>query len=519
MRIPRRTELRLALAILLVAVLPLVTSIFVARDLVERATSLFFNAEVGQELEHSVDVYGALAQAIREAMWAKCDALATHQPLRDAAVLGDSTAIDRELQKLFIRYPDTARLQVVASDGGSLGIVLRDNPVDPVGEIALEVRRPLTNSLSGPELVAVFAAPRERLGDVARAAEFVHDYHQIERQRFDIERLYLYVFIALVGITIAVSTVIGILLARQVTLRINGLALATRSVGAGDLSVRVPEEGVDEISDLARAFNRMLEEVEESRARIEFLRRIGAWQEMARRLAHEIKNPLTPIQLAVEECHRRYRGDDPAFRKLLDTTLEIVGEEVSTLRRLVTEFSNFARMPRAELIGVDLGEFLREQKTRLSLGDDLEDLEVRGMLSEVSLSWSIPTAPTKVALDPMLFHRVLANVLSNSAQAIRGANKGGAITVTLRDEIDGMLALDIDDDGPGIPLDMRARIFDPYVTTKSEGTGLGLAIVQKIVVEHGGTIDATESPLGGARIEIRLPRLGSAASDAALKAA
>ena len=109
----------------------------------------------------------------------------------------------------------------------------------------------------------------------------------------------------------------------------------------------------------------MLGEMEDSRARIEFLQRIGAWQEMAQRLAHEIKNPLTPIQLAVQECHRKYKGDDPRFRTLLDTTLEIVEEEVGTLRRLVGDFSNFARLPHAELLHADLREFLRECSEQL----------------------------------------------------------------------------------------------------------------------------------------------------------
>src|SRR4029079_18424519 len=111
-----------------------------------------------------------------------------------------------------------------------------------------------------------------------------------------------------------------------------------------------------------RAFNRMLGELERSRARIEFLRRIGEWQKMARRLAHEIKNPWRPSQLAVEECHRRYEGDDAEYRRILETTLEVVAEEVGSLRRLVGEFSSFARLPRAELSPGDLGEFLREQR-------------------------------------------------------------------------------------------------------------------------------------------------------------
>ena len=111
---------------------------------------------------------------------------------------------------------------------------------------------------------------------------------------------------------------------------------------------------------------------------------------------------------------------------------------------------------------------------------------------------------------------MLANVIGNAAQAIRGVRaSGGLIIVSAGPEVNGF-AIDVDDDGPGVPLELRPNIFDPYFTTKEEGTGLGLAIVKKIVVEHGGTIEALESPLGGARIRIRLPKLGSPASEAAL---
>ena len=201
-------------------------------------------------------------------------------------------------------------------------------------------------------------------------SQFVDTYKQIDRRRQAVEQSYMYTFAALLGITIVMAIGVGVLLARGVSSRIAELAAATKAVGAGDLSIRVPEHGKDEIADLARAFNRMLGEVEASRARIEYLQRIGAWQEMARRLAHEIKNPLTPIQLAVQEIHRRYGGERPEYQKLLDTTLEIVEDEVGTLRRLVSEFSSFARMPQAALEEHDLVEFLTEQKTRLSLLDE-----------------------------------------------------------------------------------------------------------------------------------------------------
>ncbi|HEY3595199.1 MAG TPA: ATP-binding protein, partial [Polyangiaceae bacterium] len=289
---------------------------------------------------------------------------------------------------------------------------------------------------------------------------------------------------------------------------------------SGDLDVRVPEDGNDELSDLSRGFNQMLAEVEANRARIEFLQRMSTWQEMARRLAHEIKNPLTPILLAVEECHRRYDGSDPAFRKLLDTTIEIVEEEVGTLRRLVGEFSSFARLPRAELQEGDLGEFLREQASRtLFVPGDPEragqtDHDLAEASSKVRVSWYIPAVPMPASLDRQMLHQVITNILRNGVQALLAHRGEGRIEVGVSPE-EQAYTITIDDDGPGVPETMRESVFDPYVTTKPDGTGLGLAIVKKIVVEHGGTIDSGVSPLGGARFRIRIPRLTSAAARAA----
>jgi nitrogen fixation/metabolism regulation signal transduction histidine kinase len=267
----------------------------------------------------------------------------------------------------------------------------------------------------------------------------------------------------------------------------------------------------------------MLEEMGASRARIEYLQRIGAWQEMAQRLAHEIKNPLTPIQLAVQECHRKYEGGDPKFRGLLDTTLEIVEEEVGTLRRLVGDFSNFARLPHAELASSDLRDFVHECKEQLShLRDvslaadadgvsepDTEPSEVTSA-STVDVDWRVPDVPIPASIDRQMLRRVLVNLVRNSVQAIRDAaqSKSGLLGhVAISAQRSGVGAtLFVEDDGPGIPPAARGRIFDPYFTTKNDGTGLGLAIVKKIVIEHGGTIDVDRSEqLGGARFTIRLP--------------
>lgn len=293
-----------------------------------------------------------------------------------------------------------------------------------------------------------------------------------------------------------------------------------RPVSAGDLTVRVHVTGEDEVADLGRAFNRMLEELERSRARIEFLRRVSEWQKIARHLAHEIKNPLMPIQLSVQECHRRYSGENVEYRRILQTTLEVVEEEVGTLRRLVGEFSSFARLPQAELARADLGDFLREQNDHFKASVHGTD-EESTLLGRVTLRFAIPDKPLPTVLDREMLHRVLVNIVHNAAQALRDAkgknHKGnlGTIEVSVRSDATTLI-VDIDDDGPGIAETVRDQIFDPYVTTKHDGTGLGLTIVKKIIVDHGGTIDALISPLGGARFQIRLPREGTPESLAAL---
>jgi nitrogen fixation/metabolism regulation signal transduction histidine kinase len=264
----------------------------------------------------------------------------------------------------------------------------------------------------------------------------------------------------------------------------------------------------------------MLGEVVTSRDRIEYLQRISAWQEMARRLAHEIKNPLTPIQLGVQELHRRYQGSDDQFRNLLDTTLEIVEDEVGTLRRLVSEFSDFARLPQAHLEDADLGEFLVEQRRQIEGGEageapsseELSVIRVSG--TRPVFEWSLAKDPSPVAVDRQMLRRVLLNLIQNAADALADAKREAPlIRVGLRRDGD-FFAIEVEDNGPGIPAEMRDLIFDPYVTTKHTGTGLGLAIVKKIAIEHGGTVMADASALGGARLRLTVPARGSAAARA-----
>ncbi len=523
---------RVVLAVLVTAVIPLVAALFLARTMVARVSATAFQPEFGAHLDRALGVYADLARTIKQGMRHEADAIAMQPGLSRVAKEGDGDRIKAELARAFSAHPSLVSLKVEDGSGRVLGKHERDKPVDPLAERTLLVRRPLGEATEddGPFLLATFAAPYTRFAEMEAAQEFVQAYHQLERHHREeyVDRTYTRAFGLLFGLLILLAAICGLVVARPVTRRIAELAAATRPVAAGDLTVRVAVTGEDEVADLGRAFNRMLEELEQSRARVEFLRRMSEWQNMARHLAHEIKNPLTPIQLAVQECHRRYAGEDAEYRRIVQTTLEVVEEEVGTLRRLVGEFSSFARLPRAELSPVDLGEYLREQRDHFSArteGGSTSDEEA--LLSRVDLRFEVPDGVMPAVLDREMLHRVLTNVVQNAAQALRDAQrragrapKGegsfGRVVVSARAE-GGSYVIDVDDDGPGIAAEVRDVLFDPYVTTKRDGTGLGLTIVKKIVVDHGGTIEALSSKLGGARFRIRLPRADSAEARAAVE--
>jgi nitrogen fixation/metabolism regulation signal transduction histidine kinase len=522
-RILGKTEGRLALVILLTALLPLASAMFLAYSMLNYASSVWLRPEIEHELERGIDLYKDYVRVVKDDMKHRTDALAADEHLREAARLGDAARCAHALDALFPRYPQLVSLAVELPDGRQLAARDRGRPIDEASERKLEVRRALGEEDASPTLAATFAFDRRYERELERAGD-VHDaYAQLEKGRARLYSGYFEAFALLLGISVVATVVLGFALARGFTRRIARLASAINLVAAGNLEARVPVTGSDELTDLARVYNRMLGEMQQSRARIEYLQRIGAWQEMAQRLAHEIKNPLTPIQLAVQECHRKYGGGDPRFRSLLDTTLEVVEEEVGTLRRLVGNFSSFARLPHSELQEASLKEFLRECSEQLAhlaaerSDDAAEDVVVT---HDVHVRWEVPSEPFPVALDRQMLRRVLVNLVRNAVEAVRagdhqpaGASEGSRGRVLVRAERTGEgVAIVVEDDGPGVPEATRERVFDPYFTTKSEGTGLGLAIVKKIVVEHNGTIQVARSAsLGGAALVLTLPLARSAA--------
>ena len=305
-----RTERRVVAAILITATISLVAAILMGRSIIARISATAFHPEFGVALDQSLGVYADLAKALKQSMRYEAEAIAASAALRASVARGDKKESQAELETHFAAHPSLVSLRVELEQGAQpLATKERDRPVDITTERTLTVRRPLGDAApdDGPALVAVFATPSARFNELESAQSFAQAYRQIERDHREdyLDATYWNVFALLLTLTILFAVTAGVLVMRPVTRGIARLAGAMRPVAEGDLTVRVADLGTDEVADLGRTFNRMLEELDQSRARIEFLRRMSEWQKVARRLAHEIKNPLTPIQLAVEECHRR----------------------------------------------------------------------------------------------------------------------------------------------------------------------------------------------------------------------
>ena len=220
--------------------------------------------------------------------------------------------------------------------------------------------------------------------------------------------------------------------------------------------------------------------------------KVAAWREVARRLAHEIKNPLTPIQLCAERMQRHFSGAPAATQALVEECTSTIVGEVDSLKALVDEFSQFARMPAPRAAPTDLHALVNEA---LAL--------YQGLLGDVRFERRFAAALPKVRVDGEQIRRVILNLVDNAIEAM---NQSGVITLeTQHDPGSPLVRLLVSDDGPGIPMAEREKLFMPYYSTKGRGSGLGLAIVRRIVAEHGGTVEVAENQPRGTTFTIELP--------------
>ncbi|MET0343329.1 MAG: ATP-binding protein [Polyangiales bacterium] len=271
------------------------------------------------------------------------------------------------------------------------------------------------------------------------------------------------------------------------------LERAAERVAGGDLAARIAVRPGGRADQTFRTFDRMTSELAEMRARLAEAERASAWQDMAQRIAHEIKNPLQPIQMAIETLRKAHQKRLASFDEIFDESSRAILEEVRRLEHIVREFSEFARLPRAKPGALSLAALVDETVALYRP----EDVDVRVVHDD---------GPLPLRADRAQLTQVLVNLLQNALDAARGSAQPRVEVRTSRSRDGDGVMLHVDDSGSGVAKGDHEAVFQPYFTTKPRGTGLGLAIVRRIVLDHGGSVHATEAPLGGARFTVRLPK-------------
>ncbi|MET0795255.1 MAG: ATP-binding protein, partial [Polyangiaceae bacterium] len=305
------------------------------------------------------------------------------------------------------------------------------------------------------------------------------------------------VTISLIGVgTLGAALVLSLLLSKSLSRPLVELAREAGAVAHGEPKP-VSARGATEIRAFADAFNRAIADLTALRKRLATTERIAARREIARRVAHEIKNPLAPIRAAVETLRRLRARQDPAFDEYFDEATRTVLEEVQRITHIVSEFTEFARLPAPNPAPFDAVEAVRAVA------------KLHGASGTPVVFTSAP-CPTLNA-DREQLTQLVTNLIQNGQYAAESRARAGLppeVSVDVRPTNQDRVRIVVSDNGPGLAPEMRARLFEPYATNKPGGTGLGLAIAQRIAVEHGGEISYAESAGGGASFRVELPLSG-----------
>jgi nitrogen fixation/metabolism regulation signal transduction histidine kinase len=307
----------------------------------------------------------------------------------------------------------------------------------------------------------------------------------------ELEAFLRYTAVALGAGGILLAIVLAWWATARVTRPVQALAASAGKVAAGNWETTVDVSSKDEVGQLALAFNRMTRELAAQRERLLQAERVAAWRELARRLAHELKNPLFPLQITVENMQRAREQYPQQFDEVFREGTATLIAELGNLKQIIARFSDFARMPAPEMRAVDLNELVREAAKLFE-----PQLAQAGVTGRAELDPALP----QILADVEQITRVLRNLILNAIDAMPG---GGVLTIRT-ERREGVVRLEVSDTGQGLTPEECERLFTPYYTTKTHGTGLGLAIVQSVISDHHGRISVESQPGKGTTFRIEL---------------
>jgi signal transduction histidine kinase len=473
---------KLFLAFVAMAVIPVLTLAFFVRAFV--ATRLRANVEA--DAAHTATV----ARRVIEEAVALQQPVARGGGLTDDELVGISRVIEQDVNV----FEGPSLVATSQRDLFASGLLPTRTPSTIYRAIVLER---LPNAVSDDQIGALryrLAAAPLRIGgrEAILTVPLASQQQEIEREIDELDRgvhLGVILFILL-------GAGLGYSMAERIGDPVQRLTRASRRIAAGDLDARVVTRTADELQRLVEAFNSMAAELARQRTQLERTNRLEAWAEMARQVAHDIKNPLTPIQLAAEHLRRVHRDRGEPLGPVLNGCVDTILAQVRMLRQISGEFASFAASPAARLVPTDLSDVVHEVVSPYRVGLD----------HRVSVEVDLDDLPP-MALDRVLLGRAMTNIMENAIHAMPG---GGALRVTARRDGD-RVRVAFTDTGVGMDDEARAHLFEPYFSTKATGTGLGLSIAKRNVELHGGTIEVVSRRGEGTMVTLTLPLDESAA--------
>jgi len=356
----------------------------------------------------------------------------------------------------------------------------------PIGQRLARIDAPGGESWSGGSLALRDAAGNERAALVVA----------VDRAELTglLARLRL-LFLGVGAGTTVLAALVGAWISRRTTRPLSALVGTVEAISAGRSDAPFPRSSRDEVGRLVEAFSRMHQTLGSQQSRLLAAERVAAWREVAQRVAHEVKNPLSPIRLTVENMTKARRQAPASFDAIFEEGSRLILEEVDQLGRIVTEFSEFARLPAPAPTLQDLDALVDAVLALHAAEPGLEVERSRG------------TQPRRIPVDADQISRALKNLIGNAVEAMRP--RGGRLVVRTAYAAGGA-SVEILDSGPGFSREVQERLFEPYFTTRTTGTGLGMAIAFQIAADHGGSLGAENRPEGGARVVLHLPAGGPA---------
>jgi nitrogen fixation/metabolism regulation signal transduction histidine kinase len=456
-----RLRNRLIVAFIAATVIPLAATLWIATSLLDRSLNYTTTRELDELSKTLEQTAREFYQQARETL--KADAAAGRVPPTQYAD-GQSSTLPAAIKE-FRDSTETERFLLSGTNGDRLDYLVRN------GNDIWAYSRELGNVQMQP-ITEQYRHAREIVTE-ARAR--------------DLRRGLTITLILLVAGVWVVVLIFLIYLAHRISRPIQQLTSGLNELATGNLNVRLSAHGNDETSTAIQAFNNMAGEIQQSRERLIYLTQVASWQMLARKMAHELKNSLTPIRLTVEEIAARQTEAD---RQFMDRAVQIVVEEIETLERRVRAFSEFSSEPSRTPSVLDVNSLLEERVAFL-----------KGGHAGVTYSARFSDDRPRAFADADQIKGILTNLLENAADA---AGEGGQV-LSVTSSADGRVFIEVHDSGPGLSQEVSRSLFEPTITFKKHGMGLGLSIARKSALLNGGDIMLIRSELGGAGFRVVLP--------------